>query len=109
MAERVYCLYRGKDQESILMQKNACHDFAEKKGWNIVGEEQEIGVSGYKVSADDLVKLQRIRKAAEQGEFDILLVFMYDRLGRNLNEPHSSQSGLPRRASMFGASMRERS
>lgn len=50
MAERVYCLYRGKDQESILMQKNACHDFAEKKGWNIVGEEQEIGVSGYKVS-----------------------------------------------------------
>ena len=75
-----------KDQESILMQKNACHDFAEKKGWNIVGEEQEIGVSGYKVSADDLVKLQRIRKAAEQGEFDIFLVFMYDRLGRNLNE-----------------------
>ena len=61
MAERVYCLYRGKDQESILMQKNACHDFAEKKGWNIVGEEQEIGVSGYKVSADDRVKLQRIR------------------------------------------------
>ena len=109
MAERVYCLYRGKDQESILMQKNACHDFAEKKGWNIVGEEQEIGVSGYKVSTDDLVKLKRIRKAAEQGEFDILLVFMYDRLGRNLNETHSSQSGLPRRASMFGASMRERS
>ena len=71
MAERVYCLYRGKDQESILMQKNACHDFAEKKGWNIVGEEQEIGVSGYKVSTDDLVKLKRIRKAAEQGEFDI--------------------------------------
>lgn len=70
MAERVYCLYRGKDQESILMQKNACHDFAEKKGWNIVGEEQEIGVSGYKVSTDDLVKLKRIRKAAEQGEFD---------------------------------------
>ena len=86
MAERVYCLYRGKDQESILMQKNACHDFAEKKGWNIVGEEQEIGVSGYKVSTDDLVKLKRIRKAVEQGEFDILLVFMYDQLGRNLNE-----------------------
>ena len=29
------------------MQKNACHDFTEKKGWNIVGEEQEIDVSGY--------------------------------------------------------------
>lgn len=86
MAERVYCLYRGKNQESILMQKNACHDFTEKKGWNIVGEEQEIDVSGYKVSADTCDKLQRIREAAERGEFDIFLVFMYDRLGRNLNE-----------------------
>mgnify|MGYP000455947581 FL=1 len=57
-----------------------------KKGWNIVDEEQEIGVSGYKACADDRVKLQRIRKAVEQGEFDILLVFMYDQLGRNLNE-----------------------
>lgn len=43
-------------------------------------------MDAYKVSTDDLVKLKRIRKAAEQGEFDILLVFMYDRLGRNLNE-----------------------
>lgn len=40
----------------------------------------------YKACADDRVKLQRIRKAVEQGEFDILLVFMYDQLGRNLNE-----------------------
>ena len=47
MAERVYCLYRGKNQESILMQKNACHDFTEKLGWIIVGEEQVFDVSGY--------------------------------------------------------------
>ena len=93
MAERVYCLYRGKDQESILMQKNACHDFAEKKGWNIVGEEQEIGVSGYKVSTDDLVKLKRIRKAAEQGEFDILLVFMDIDYLRRINNDFGRAAG----------------
>ena len=41
--------YTHLDVYKRQMQKNACHDFAEKKGWNIVGEEQEIGVSGYKV------------------------------------------------------------
>lgn len=68
------------------MQRKACHDFAAKMGWVIVGEEQETGVSGYKVSADDRDKLQLIKKYAEQGKFDILLVFMFDRLGRKSDE-----------------------
>ena len=87
MAERVYCLYRvstnkqvdhdENNQADIPMQRKACHDFAAKMGWVIVGEEQETGVSGYKVSADDRDKLQLIKKYAEQGKFDILLVFMF--------------------------------
>ena len=68
------------------MQRKACHDFADKMGWIIVGEEKETGVSGYKVSADDRDKLQLIKKYAEQGKFDILLVFMFDRLGRKSDE-----------------------
>ena len=52
----------------------------------IVGEEQETGVSGYKVSANDRDKLQLIKERAEQGKFDILLVFMFDRLGRKSDE-----------------------
>ena len=39
-------------------------------------------MSGYKVSADDRDKLQLIKKKAEQGKFDILLVFMFDRFER---------------------------
>ena len=72
MAERVYCLYRvstnkqvdhdENNQADIPMQRKACHDFAAKMGWVIVGEEQETGVSGYKVSADDRDKLQLIKK-----------------------------------------------
>ena len=76
----------GADEELISMQRKACHDFAAKMGWVIVGEEQETGVSGYKVSADDRDKLQLIKKYAEQGKFDILLVFMFDRLGRKSDE-----------------------
>ena len=96
MAEKVYCLYRvstskqvdhdDQNQADIPMQRKACHDFADKMGWIIVGEEKETGVSGYKVSADDRDKLQLIKKYAEQGKFDILLVFMFDRLGRKSDE-----------------------
>ena len=96
MAERVCCLYRVSttkqvdhdelNQADIPVQRKACREFAEKMGWVIVGEEQEAGVSGYKVSADDRDKLQLIKKKAEQGKFDILLVFMFDRLGRKSDE-----------------------
>ena len=96
MAERVQCLYRVSttkqvdhdvdNNADIPMQRKACREFAEKMGWTIVSEEQETGVSGYKVSADDRDKLQLVKKRAEQGKFDILLVFMFDRLGRKSDE-----------------------
>jgi len=96
MAERVCCLYRvsttkqvdhdDMNQADIPVQRKACREFAGKMGWTIVGEEQEAGVSGYKVSANDRDKLQLIKKKAEQGKFDILLVFMFDRLGRKSDE-----------------------
>ena len=96
MAERVHCLYRVSttkqvdhdelNQADIPVQRKACREFAKKMGWIIVGEEQETGVSGYKVSADDRDKLQLLKKQAEQGKFDILLVFMFDRLGRTSDE-----------------------
>ena len=96
MAERVQCLYRvsttkqvdhdEQDRADIPVQRKACREFAERMGWTIVGEEQETGVSGYKVSANDRDKLQLIKERAEQGKFDILLVFMFDRLGRKSDE-----------------------
>ncbi len=96
MAERVYCLYRvstakqvdhdEQNHADIPMQRKSCHEFAERMGWTIVGEEQENGVSGYKVSAADRDKIQIIREHAEMGKFDILLVFMFDRIGRRAEE-----------------------
>ena len=96
MAERVQCLYRvsttkqvdhnDQNQADIPMQRKSCREFAKKMGWTIVGEEQETGVSGFKVSADDRDKLQLVKEKAEQGKFDILLVFMFDRLGRRSDE-----------------------
>ena len=96
MAERVDCLYRvsttkqvdhdEQNQADIPVQRKACREFAAKMGWTIVHEEQENGVSGYKVSASDRDKLQLLKERAEQGKFDILLVFMFDRLVRKSDE-----------------------
>lgn len=96
MAEKVYCLYRvsttkqvdidEQKQADIPMQRKACREFAERMGWTIIREEQENGVSGFSVSASDRDKLQFIKEHAEQGRFDILLVFMFDRIGRRAEE-----------------------
>lgn len=61
-------------------------EFAESKGWVIVHEEQEEGVSGHKVRAAARDKLQIIKDYARRGKFDILLVFMFDRIGRIADE-----------------------
>lgn len=96
MENRVYCLYRvstdkqvdynDKNQADIPMQRKMCHRFAEQQGWTIIHEEQEDGVSGHKIRAENRDKLQIIKEHAKQGKFDILLVFMFDRIGRIADE-----------------------
>lgn len=92
MAKRVYCLYRVStkqqvEKDDIPMQKQRCHEFvADKDDWKIVKEFSEKGVSGFKVSAKDRDAIQEIQKDAAIGKFDILLVFMFDRLGRKEDE-----------------------
>ena len=93
---RVYCLYRvsttqqvdhdEKDEADIPMQRLECHRFAERMGWTIIHEEQEEGVSGHKVRAENRDKIQLIKEAARQKKFDIFLVFMFDRIGRIADE-----------------------
>ena len=91
MKKRVYTLYRVStkgqvEKDDIPMQKEACRNFAESQGWEIVKEFSEKGVSGFKKSAKDRDELQKIQQAAMEGKFDILRVFMFDRLGRRDDE-----------------------
>ena len=89
---RVYCLYRVStlgqvEKDDIPMQKEACREFVQQHpGWEIVKEFSEKGVSGFKVSAKDRDAVQEIQRDALQNKFDILLVFMFDRLGRREDE-----------------------
>jgi len=92
--KRVHCLYRvstkrqvnNSGDNDIPMQHTACHEFANRNGWTITREFYEKGISGHKVSADDRDSVKDLRKAAEKGEFDILLVYMFDRIGRKEDE-----------------------
>ena len=87
MSKRVCCLYRvstGKqvdydsnNEADIPMQRKACHKFASEMGWDIVHEEQEDGVSGHKIRAENRDKIQIIKDLARKKKFDILLVFMF--------------------------------
>ena len=90
--KRVICLYRVStlgqvDHDDIPMQRLACHEYAATHpDWEIVDEISEKGVSGYKVSTNARDAIVEIKKRAVTHQFDVLLVFMFDRLGRREDE-----------------------
>jgi site-specific DNA recombinase len=90
--KRVATLYRVStkgqlDGDDIPTQRKLCLDFIEKQeDWEFVKEYVEKGVSGYKVSATDRDIIQKAKIDAENGLFDVLLVYMFDRLGRRDDE-----------------------
>ena len=90
--KRVICLYRVStvgqvDHDDIPMQKKACREYVEQHpDWEIVDEISEKGVSGYKVSTNARDAIVEIKKQAITHQFDVLLVFMFDCLGRRDDE-----------------------
>ena len=96
IGRRVQCLYRvsteqqvtynDKKQPDIPMQRKSCHKFSDQMDWVIVFEDQEEGISGHKVRAENRDKIQLIKERAKKKLFDILLVFMFDRIGRIADE-----------------------
>lgn len=90
--KRVGCLYRVSTKKQaynndIPVQKKACRKFIKtKKDWVLEKEYIELGVSGYKLTAKERDVLQTIKKDVCNKEIDILLVFLFDRIGRREEE-----------------------
>ena len=90
--KRVICLYRVStlgqvDHDDIPMQKTACREYAARHpDWKIVDEISEKGVSGYKISTNERDAILEIKNRAVLHQFDVLLVFMFDRIGRRDDE-----------------------
>lgn len=89
---RVVTLYRvstkkqvtkSENGEDIPTQKKACGNYIKKQSnWLLSKEYMEAGVSGFKKKSSERDVLQQILIAAQNNEFDVLLVYMFDRIGR---------------------------
>lgn len=90
--KRIGCLYRVStlkqaEKNDIPMQKTACKEFIKKKrDWKFEKEYIELGVSGYKLKESERDVLQDIKKDVTDKKIDVLLVFMFDRIGRREEE-----------------------
>jgi DNA invertase Pin-like site-specific DNA recombinase len=89
---RVVLLYRASSKKQtdsendIPLQRNILKPWAEQKGYEYIREFVEGGISGFKVSASKRDAIIEIKAMAERREFDILGIYMSDRLGRIAEE-----------------------
>jgi len=93
LKKRVWNLYRVSTKKQVNVdddipsQRKACHRFVDSKpDWEITNELYEKGISGWKKKADERDEVVEIKEAAINKEFDVLLVFMDDRIGRRDEE-----------------------
>ena len=75
---RVSTSDKGQDPE---MQLRELREHCERRGWTIVGEYIDVGVSG---SKDSRPELNRLMADAHRRKLDAVLVWKLDRFGRSL-------------------------
>lgn len=95
---KVWNLYRvstkkqgGEGEEDIPIQETICKNFAEQKGWTVTNELVEK-LSGFNTPLEQRTKLTEIKQGALNGDFDILLIYHSDRLGRGMEYTFFLQS-----------------
>jgi DNA invertase Pin-like site-specific DNA recombinase len=76
----IYCRVSTNDQ-TVANQLGDLRRYARDRGWQIVDEVSDEGISGTKVSRPGL---DRLMDAARKRKFDILLVWRFDRFARSI-------------------------
>jgi DNA invertase Pin-like site-specific DNA recombinase len=101
MKKRVWSLCRvstEKQSESIddvPMQRNAIAKcIVEHEDWILDKEFVEVDVSGYKLKSSERDKLTEIMEGAKNKQFEIFLVFMFDRIGRRWDDSPQVVEGI---------------
>lgn len=82
MKVAIYARVSTKDKgQDTDLQVRELRAYAEQRGWNVVGEYVDKGISG---SKDSRPQLDRLMLDAKQRKLDVVLCWKLDRFGRSL-------------------------
>lgn len=70
----------GQNEQSIESQIRTCKEFADSKGYNVIGIYSDKAKTG---TNDKRPDFQRMMKDAQSGTFQYIIVYMMDRFSRN--------------------------
>lgn len=70
------------DQQDPTLQLRELHEYCDRRGWSVVGEFVDTGVSG---ATDSRPELNRLMADAYQRRFDVVLVWKFDRFARSVS------------------------
>ena len=79
------CIYArvSTDKQTVNNQLQELYKVAERHGWEVVSEYKDQGISGAK-GRDKRPQFDAMLKAANRREFDVIMSWSVDRLGRSL-------------------------
>src|SRR5262252_6576377 len=84
MAKRAAIYVRvSTDRQTVENQLRELRQIAERRGWEVVKEYDDAGISGLK-SRNDRPGLDEMLKDAQRRRFDVVMAWAIDRLGRSL-------------------------
>jgi DNA invertase Pin-like site-specific DNA recombinase len=76
---RVSTTNHGQD---VTLQTRELEQFAQARGWNVVGQYLDVGISGAK---DSRPELNRLMSDAHRRKFDVVIVWKFDRFARSVS------------------------
>jgi DNA invertase Pin-like site-specific DNA recombinase len=71
------------DKQTVENQLRELRQIAERRGWEVVTEYHDAGISGAK-GRDDRPGLDEMLKDAQRRRFDVVMAWAIDRVGRSL-------------------------
>jgi len=80
------------DKQTIENQLRELRQIAERRGWEVVHEYHDAGISGAK-RRESRPGLDQMLKDAQRRRFDVVMAWAIDRLGQFLNRPTGHDTG----------------